>query len=182
VLFRSNDLVRAAVAKLRDDINAELTMARAAELAARRGFENRMRAEVVVDQAATIEAACRLCGTTPARLSCNVLLEMTDDVIAAPPIFVPVVLRDGELYEARLVMRVQAQVHEDTFTEWLEAVKRRQAAERRSTKVKDLGDDARAAVVVSVLEGTDEGRRILELLATVCTKVANDHDQETPAE
>lgn len=165
------DLVRAAMAKLREDIEQELKDSAAAVLAARRDFESRMRAEVLENRRAFIGAVCDACGTSMGRMVVDVLLTLDDQTLAEPPIAIPVVLRDDELYAARVVLHLREMVHEPTLLAWVAAEKRARAAAARDTRAKALGDDARAEAVNALLEGTETGRKCLALLAELAKQV-----------
>lgn len=172
--LQRNDLVRAAIRRLQEGAEEELRSAQEAELVARQEFFRCARAEALCRNTTVLEQACKLCGTVPARLDADVLLDISDEVLAAPPSQVGVLLRDGPIYEARLVMRLSIAIRgvdEEAMRAWLGAVRRRRIAERRSTKAKDLGADGKSEAIVGLLEGEEEGRRILELLDQLVQKL-----------
>lgn len=176
--LKRGDLVKVAMATLREQIAQEIKDAEAAVKVTYDEFVRSQRAEVLVEQDARLSSVCSLCGTTPARLIADVHLDPTDDVLASPPIFVSMTLRDDEPYAARVVLRMKVMARERELNAWLDAVRRLNRGMARSTKAKALGDDARAKMVDSLLQTMPEGLATLAALATFTKAV---RDAEEPA-
>lgn len=180
--LKRGDLVKVAMAMLRDQIAQEIKDAEAAESAAYAEFVRAQRADVLVENDARLSSVCALCGTTAARLIADVHLDPTDEVLVSPPLSVSITLRDDELYAARVVLRMKVMARERELEAWLEAVRRVNRAKERSTKSKALDADARAAMVDSLLQTMPEGQATLAALAefTRAVKAASDTDRAGP--
>lgn len=172
--LKRGDLVKVAMAELRDQIALDIKDAELEVAATYAEFVRRMRAEVLEENMSLLGRMCDKCGTTTARLIADVHLEPTDDVLASPPVFVSVTLRDDEPYAARVVLRMKVAAH-DTMDDWLEAVRKRNAAQEKSLKSKALDADARAKMVDSLLQTMPEGKATLAALATF-TKAVKEHE------
>jgi hypothetical protein len=158
------DLVRAAVAELREAAEVETHESRAAAEAAKREFVAAMRAEVLVNNAGILGPVFDKVGTTASRCTAEVVLELTDDVLSSPPLGVEVVLRDGDPWDARIYLRFRTLARERELDAWVAAEKRARAASSRSTKLADVKDDAAEVAVAKLLDSTDKGKQILALL------------------
>lgn len=178
--LKRGDLVKVAMQTLRDQIAQEIKDAESAVKVSYDEFVRAQRAEVLVEQDARLSSVCSLCGTTPARLIADVHLDPTDDVLASPPMYVSMTLRDDEPYAARVVLRMKVMARERELGTWLAAVRRLNTAQAKSLKSKALDADARAKMVDSLLQTLPEGQATLAALAEF-TKALRDHeDQEQP--
>jgi hypothetical protein len=162
--LKRGDLVKVAMATLRDQLAQEIKDAETAVAVTYAEFVRAQRAEVLVENDGRLSAVCSLCATTPARLIADVHLDPTDDVLAASPVFVSMTLRDDEPYAARVVLRMKVMAVAAMET-WLDAVRKLKAAQARSTKAKALDADARAKMVDSLLQTLPEGQATLAALA-----------------
>lgn len=171
------DLVRAAVAQIRDEAEVELRESRAAAEAAKHEFVHAMHAEILVSNAAILDPIFNRVGTTASRCTAEVVLEMTDDVLASPPLGVEVVLRDGDPWDARIYLRFRTLARERELDAWIAAEKRARAAAARSTKLADVKDDAAEAAITKLLDSTDLGKQILALLREL-NALARDEEAE----
>lgn len=161
VQLKRTDLVRLAVERMREGIADEIRESAVAEVAAREKFRRAMMSQAGVRWNGVLSDACRMVGVDQDRLTIDVHLEMTDDNLAAPPAVVLVTIRDDELYAARLMLRLPVQVDDSSLAGWVAAVKRRQAAEARGVRAKDLDAEARALMVYNLMSGTESGRQVL---------------------
>lgn len=174
VQLKRADLVKLALASLREKIAQEIRDSAAAERVARDEFIRAMRAEAVCHYNDVLSRLCDMCGTHLSRIVADVHLEPTDDVLTSPPIGVSLTLRDDELYSARVVLRIRMAAQDAELRAWFEAVRRRQRAEARGVRTKDLDADARAKMVDDLLTTLPEGRAALDALS-VFSRAAAEH-------
>jgi len=165
VQLKRTDLVRIAAERLREQIADEIRAAGAAEVRTRESFRVAMLGVVSTVWNGVLSDACRMVGTDQDRLTIDVHLEMTDDVVANPPESVSVTVRDDVQWAARLLMRLQVRADQAALGAWVAAAKRKAAAEARGTSAKDLDAEARAKMIDDLLAETPEGRGVLEAMA-----------------
>lgn len=164
VQVKRADLVKLTVAQIREDAERERIAAEGAVVDAHAAFTAAQRLLVLDHESVLLSSLCGRMGVPIDRITVDVHLDMTDDVIEAQPLTVAVTVRDHEPYATRIQLRMSVPAHGPTLRAWIEAEKTARAARARSLKAKDLNADARLEMAEKLLDETVEGAAVLAAL------------------
>lgn len=177
IRFGRQDLVRLAIARLQDQLAAELGIAEAADVAAEARFRATVSQWVLIEEEGLLdEAACS--STHLGGMQVATLFELYDDQMT-PPDTITVTISDGPNADFNFYLRRKVRVRDGIAYDldaWIAARRAVIAAREADGRARALDGAARVAVIEQALQSTPEGAAVLEAVGKMAKVVVLEVD------